>query len=136
MMTLTFCDVAGRYLFNAPVYFTIELTQLFMGLIVFLGLALTTLRRGHVTVDVLVTMLPPRARRLTDLLASICTMGVLALITWQLFDRVITNIEDGLHTTLLYLPVFPVALVMGLGAGAASLIALWNLAVRSGRTSP
>ncbi len=127
MMTLTFCDVAGRYLFNAPLYFTIELTQLFMGMIVFLGLALTTLRRGHVTVDVFVTLLPPSLRRMTDLLGSICTMGVLALIAWRLFDRVATNIDDGLRTQLLHLPVFPFALVMAIGAGAACLIALWNL---------
>lgn len=134
MMTLTFCDVAGRYLFNTPVYFTIELTQIFMGMIVFLGLALTTLRRGHVTVDVMVAMLPRSLQRATDLLANLCATGVLALITWQLFDRAVTNIEDGLYTTLLFLPVFPFALVMGIGAGAACLIALWNLADGSDRS--
>lgn len=131
MMTLTFFDVVGRYLFNSPVFFTIELTQLLMGVIIYLGLALTTLRRGHVTVDVVVALLPPGLRRITELIASLCALGVLGLITWQLFGRAVTNIEDGLRTQLLYLPLFPFALVMALGAGAASLMALWNLADRS-----
>ena len=133
MMTLTFFDVVGRYLFNAPIFFTIELTQLFMGMVIYLGLALTTLRRGHITVDVIVAMLAPRWRRATDLLANLCALGVLVLITWQLLERVADNIGDGLRTQLLYLPVFPFALVMALGAGAASLMALWNLAERTGR---
>jgi TRAP-type C4-dicarboxylate transport system permease small subunit len=136
MMTLTFCDVVGRYFFNAPVFFTIELTQLFMGLIVFLGLALTTLRRGHVTVDVIVAVLPPAAQRVAEMIASVCMLGVLGLLTWLLIDRAATNIADGLRTQLLYLPVFPFALAMAVGAGAACLIALWSLAGRSGRPTP
>jgi TRAP-type C4-dicarboxylate transport system permease small subunit len=128
MMVLTFVDVAGRFALNRPLFFTIELTQLLMGLIVFLGLALTTLRRGHVTVDVVVTLLPPPFRRIADLIANLCAVGVLGLLTWLLLDRVFTNIADGLRTQLLYLPVFPFALVMAVGAGAACLIALWNLA--------
>ncbi len=136
MMTLTFCDVVGRYFLNAPVSFTIELTQLFMGLIVFLGLALTTLRRGHVTVDVIVALLPPAARRVCDVIASLCTLGLFGLLTWLLIDRAATNLADGLYTQLLYLPVFPFALAMALGAGAACLIALWNLAERSSRPAP
>lgn len=128
MMVLTFVDVAGRFALNRPLYFTIELTQLLMGMIVFLGLALTTLRRGHVTVDVAVTLLPPPLQRVADLIANLCALGVLALMTWLLIDRALTNIADGLRTQLLYLPVFPFALVMAVGAGAACLIALWNLA--------
>jgi TRAP-type C4-dicarboxylate transport system permease small subunit len=128
MMIVTFCDVVGRYVFNSPIYFTIEATELAMGIIIFLGLARTTLRRGHITVDVLVGTFPPPMRRLADFIANLCILGVVALLTWLLVDRAMTNISDDLRTQVLYMPVFPFAFIMALGAGATTLIALWNMA--------
>jgi TRAP-type C4-dicarboxylate transport system permease small subunit len=104
-----------------------------MGLIVYLGLALTTLRRGHVSVDVLVAGLPPALKRIADLLAQSCVLAILALITWRLFERAETNFSDGLVTPLLAIEQYPFAFVMALGAAVASLIAVLNLAGRTDR---
>lgn len=57
MMLLTFFNVAGRKLLNSPVVGAVEMTELLMGLIVFLGIAHTTHSRGHVTVDIITSHL-------------------------------------------------------------------------------
>jgi TRAP-type C4-dicarboxylate transport system permease small subunit len=56
VMMITFVDVVGRYFFNAPITFAVELIQLGVGLLVLFGLALTTLERGHIAVDILETV--------------------------------------------------------------------------------
>ena len=50
MMLLTFVDVVGRQLFNAPVLGGNELTRIAMGLLVYIGLPLVCLRREHITI--------------------------------------------------------------------------------------
>ena len=48
---VTFADVIARYAFNRPFSFTVEVTELAMGLIVYFGVGLTTHETGHVAVD-------------------------------------------------------------------------------------
>ena len=75
---MTFCDVVGRYVFNSPFTFTVEFTQLSMGLIVYLGVGLTTHDRGHIVVDVVTLRLPgidalPCMSLVTNVLAVHCS---------------------------------------------------------------
>ena len=50
---VTFCDVIARKVFNSGFTFTVEMTEMSMALIVFLGVGLVTHQRGHIVVDVL-----------------------------------------------------------------------------------
>ncbi len=54
IMLLTFCDVIGRYVFNAPIVGTVEVTELLMGMMVYLGVGMTTHVRGHIRVDIVI----------------------------------------------------------------------------------
>ena len=54
VMVLTFIDVVGRE-FGAPLTFAVEATKHGMGIVVAFGLAITTLRGGHISVDLLST---------------------------------------------------------------------------------
>ena len=49
---VTFCDVIARKVFNRGFTFTVEMTEMAMALIVFLGVGLVTHQRGHIVVDV------------------------------------------------------------------------------------
>jgi TRAP-type C4-dicarboxylate transport system permease small subunit len=53
MMLLTFCDVVGRQVFEAPILGSNELTQIAMGLVVYIGLPLVCIRREHISIGLL-----------------------------------------------------------------------------------
>tara|TARA_Y100000588_G_C13998114_1_gene814441 strand:- start:306 stop:842 length:537 start_codon:yes stop_codon:yes gene_type:complete len=53
MMILTFCDVVGRQVFDAPISGGTELTEIGLGFIVYIGLPLVCLRREHITIGLM-----------------------------------------------------------------------------------
>ena len=132
LMLLTFVDVVGRDLFNSALPFAVELTELGMGLLIFLGLALTTLERGHISVDLISTSVPEIGRTLMAFLAAILGTVFFALVAWQLFVRASSFMRDGLATQVLFLPVYPVAFIMALCAVFVTLICIYQI-VRPGR---
>lgn len=136
VMAITFVDVVGRYFFNAPVTFAVELIQLGMGMLVLFGLAITTLERGHIAVDILDTVVPGWVQRLFASLAALSGLVFIALIAWRLWDRGVLFRGDGLATDVLFLPVWPVVLLMAIAAGVAALIALVQVVMPGVGTRP
>jgi TRAP-type C4-dicarboxylate transport system permease small subunit len=123
LMLLTFGDVIGRYFFNAPITFTVEITELLMGLVILLGLGLTTLRSGHIAVDIVSRTLPKPLLRYQAIFSRTCMVFFLTIITWQLFEQTILTYNDGLYTQVIGIYVYPFAAVMALAAGFSCLIA-------------
>lgn len=125
LMVITFLDVMGRYFFGAALPFTVEVVQLGMGLIVFLGLALTTLDNGHISVDVVSAAVLENIGKLFAIIGALCSILFFALVAWQLWVRAMTFRKDGLTTEILLVKVYPVALVMAIAAGFATLICIY-----------
>lgn len=112
MMLMTFFDVVGRYFLNQPIVGTVDMTELYMGLIVYLGIGAMTLERGHISVDLLVSRLGPRARLVSDLFGQCLCAVLAALICWQLWVIAGERLADGIVTRVWETPVFPVAYAM------------------------
>ncbi len=125
MMVMTFCDVVGRYAFNSPIIGTVEMTEMCMGLLVFLGLAFTTRSGGHIVVDVVTLRLPVRWRRRLEFVAHVASTLIVALISWQLWRIAADTVSDNLLTQVWELPVYPVAYMM---AAASTLVVVPVLA--------
>ena len=123
VMAITFVDVLGRYFFNAPITFAVELIQLGMGLLVLFGLAITTLQRGHIAVDLVENLVPESIGKLLAAIAALYGLAFIGLIAWRLWDRAFKFMDDGLATDILFLPVWPVVLLMALAAGVAAVVA-------------
>ncbi len=124
LMVITFLDVAGRYLFDAPLTYAVELIELSMGLLVSLGLAITTLSKGHIAVDLLSNAVSGTGKRWLARLAGLFGLVVFGVMAWRLWDRALNFKEDGLATQVLFLPVYPVVFVMSVAAFVAALAAL------------
>ena len=62
-MTLTFIDVGGHYIFNSPLPALAEIIAFMMAGLVFCVLPLVCFREGHVTIDLLDGVVPPRLKR-------------------------------------------------------------------------
>jgi TRAP-type C4-dicarboxylate transport system permease small subunit len=124
MAILTFADVIGREIMNAPIVANIEMTELLMGLVVYLGVGFTTHMRGHVRVDILLNILPRRAQAVADAVTlGLCTLFVAAM-SWRLYERAVVKLTKGDQTELWKIPTWPVASVMTVCAALMALVLL------------
>lgn len=85
MMVSTTVDVAGRYLFNRPLYGAFEITEITMGLIVFTALPLAVWRREMIVVGVLSERLSPAARRAIDGLGLALGAVLFGFVAWRMW---------------------------------------------------
>jgi TRAP-type C4-dicarboxylate transport system permease small subunit len=112
MMALTMADVCGRYVLNIPVTGSVELTELLMVAVIFSGIALSTIYRGHVTVDLIAMALSGRMRWLQKKVGdavSLLIVGVLAFVCWGKAAEVA---DYGDKTAVLFIPIAPAAYFM------------------------
>jgi len=84
LMLLTVVNILGRWLFDAPLPGAVELTEIGMVAIVFLGLAYAQVRGDHIRVDLLYEQLGARGRRVLDLFAALVSFATIAGMTWRL----------------------------------------------------
>src|SRR5687768_2195755 len=85
MMAITFFDVIGRYLLNAPVPGAYEITTLLLGAVVYVALPLTTVREEHVTISLLRSLFRGRARRAQLTLLNLFGAAVIGAVAWRLW---------------------------------------------------
>jgi TRAP-type C4-dicarboxylate transport system permease small subunit len=124
MMFMTFVSVVGRITFELPVKGYFELTELFMGLMVIFGVGYTAIKKGHVRVDIISNYASPRVNAILDLFAyGICFL-LFVLISWQGFNNGLDNLDVGLTTSILSIPVFPFNMLLSVGTAILSLVFL------------
>ena len=131
MAAITFVDVVGRELIDRPLPAKRELTEILMVGLVYMGMGLTTWLRGHIRVDIVFLLMPQRMRALFDSATYLIATIFIALMGWQLFERMLTKFEKGDITELWEIPWWPVALVATICTMvmALALLAQWVDAV-------
>lgn len=100
IMVLVVANVLMRYLFNAPIAGTLEVTEGALPIIVFLSLAMTQYEGGHIKVVLLTRALPDGARRAALVFAMLAGAFLFAWATyagWKLTAKSIAigEIERG-----------------------------------------
>lgn len=114
MVLLTCVDVVGRYVLNRPLTGAFELSEMAMGALVFASLPLVTLRRQHVTVDLLDWLLPAGWRVLQDAAASLVAAGCVGVVAWRLWIKAAEMLANGETTAVLKIPMYPLVHAMAL----------------------
>lgn len=132
VMAITVYNVVGRWLFNAPLAGTVELTEVAMVGIVYLGLAHAQQRDSHITVDLLHQRLGRRWRAVLDAVAAAVGAVIVALIAWRLYAYAEVLQAGGRTTASRRIPLYLFAYVAIIGL-VAYLLALATTAVRSSR---
>ena len=132
MTLLTFVDVLGRELLSAPISAKVEVTELVMGLTVFLAIGLTTFLRGHTRVDIVISHLPPRWRAAFDGVTYAVSLIFVAAICWRLAEWAAAQRGKGDLTQIWEIPLWPVTAVMVLCSLVmlAALAIQWTRAIR------
>src|SRR5947208_12655618 len=81
--------------------------QLLLGILIFWGIAATSYRGTHITVDLLYANISPRWQRIMDVFATLVLLFVVSVQTYTLFDKVVATRDSNLQTFDLRLPVWP-----------------------------
>ncbi|MGA7489121.1 MAG: TRAP transporter small permease [Xanthobacteraceae bacterium] len=116
LAVVTFCDVIARYFFNSPFSFTVEITEIAMGVIVYFGVGLVTQDNGHISVDIVTLRLSERRRALLGLVTNVAALGFLAVMVWRLWLRTVVLFDKGDVSPIMLIPRWPTALLMTVGA--------------------
>lgn len=129
LLAWTVVDIVGRTFFNSPMRGTVELTEVAVVVIVYLGLSHAESRDAHITVDLLYVRLGARAQLALRVFAGIVGLVVIGVMTWRLYLFAGQLDAGGYTTGILRLPLYPVALLAVLGATAYGLAVLANTVV-------
>lgn len=132
IMLLTCVDVAGRYVFNAPVPGAFELTEFAMGALIFTGLPLTTLREQHVTVDLMDGLVPRVLRPARDAAVHAVSAVCMAVIAWRLWVKAGQMAAAGDTTAALHIGIAPLVYYMSLQSAVTAGVLLLLVARREG----
>jgi TRAP-type C4-dicarboxylate transport system permease small subunit len=125
-----FVSVLLRKFFNTSIPDSYDFGRLLLGILIFWGIAATSYRGGHITVDLVWTNAGPRMKRFIDVFATLVLLFVVTVQTAMLFDKVRLTYSDNVLTYDLNLPTWPLFAIAWLGdVSAVVLIAMraWRL---------
>ena len=114
MMLLTFVDVIMRYLFNAPIKGSFEISETLMAILIFAGLPLVSRAGEHVTIDSVLRLTSSGVRRIMTLVAQVGCAAALVGMAWLLYLKANRFASAGDVTQSLKLPIAPVVYLMEL----------------------
>ncbi|OGA64123.1 MAG: hypothetical protein A3G81_01655 [Betaproteobacteria bacterium RIFCSPLOWO2_12_FULL_65_14] len=131
MMLLTVADIVLRSFFGTPIRGMLELIELGLVCTIFVALPAVFLRDGHLVVDVIDHMAPAPLVRVLDLAAAVISLGLLAVMTWQMVPLARDMHEFGDVTSDLSIPkiYYWIPVLLGVVASAVStlvFIARWR----------
>jgi TRAP-type C4-dicarboxylate transport system permease small subunit len=106
--------------YNIPDSF--DIGRMLLGILIFWGIAATSYRGGHITVDLVWANVGPKYKRMIDVFATLVLLFVVAVQTWTLFDKVRGTYNDNVLTFDLHMPTWPFFAVAWVGDGAAVLL--------------
>lgn len=138
LMVLTFVDVWGRYIFNAPVPGGFEVTELMMAALIFAGLPLVTAEGEHITVDLADFSMSRRLRGFRDALISLACAAMMGVLSHRMWLKAVEQVDYGDQTAVLHIPVAPVTFFMCATTAFTCVVLAalaWSQAFRSSKSN-
>ena len=132
-----FVSVVLRYVFGTSIPDSYDFGRMLLGILIFWGIAATSYRGTHITVDLIWSALGPKGKRRIDVFATLVLLFVVVAHSWMLLQKVRSTYFDNVLTYDLHLPTWPFfALAWAGDVAAVLLIAVraWNFI--SGRGAP
>jgi TRAP-type transport system small permease protein len=99
-----FATVLAANVFRTNIPDSHRFGELLLGVLIFWGIAATSYRGAHITVDLVWANVGPKAKRAIDVFATIVLLGVVATQTVMLFDKVVLTRSDHILTPDLRAP--------------------------------
>ncbi len=125
-----FIAVLLRNIFNYSIPDSFDIGRMMLGILIFWGIAATSYRGGHITVDLVWANVGPRnTSGWIDVFATLVLLFVVTVQTWTLFDKVHGTYKDNVLTFDMGMPTWPFFAVAWAGDAAAVLL----IAIRTWR---
>jgi TRAP-type transport system small permease protein len=118
----TFVSVLLRYFFAWQIPDSFDFGRLLLGILIFWGIAATSFRGTHITVDLIWSVVAPKWKRYIDVFATLVLLFVISVHTLTLVDKVWSTYREHIETFDLHLPIWPFFLVAWLGDVSAVLV--------------
>jgi TRAP-type C4-dicarboxylate transport system permease small subunit len=117
-----FVAVVLRKFFDTSIPDAYDFGRMLLGILIFWGIAATSYRGGHITVDLVWTAASPRMKRVIDVFATLVLLFVVAVQTAMLFDKVRGTYVDNVLTYDMNIPTWPFYAVAWFGDVCAVLL--------------
>jgi TRAP-type transport system small permease protein len=135
LMVMTFVDVLCRYVFNSPLRWTFELTELALLVLIFAGLPLVSHGDEHVTMDFIDHMISRRARSVLERVVQALCAAVMFFLAWQLWRKAGVIAGYGDATDVLRIAVAPFVYFMSAMLGLTGVVHAFKVFVLGSRRS-
>lgn len=128
MLVAIVADVTRRSLAGQSVEGVVELGEVMMVAIVFLGLGFAETRGAHVSMTLLVRKLPSRTAAIVNGLGLLLVVVVVGWMVWVTADRALASFEvKEYRFGLVRVPVWPARIAIAVGLAAYFLELLFRL---------
>jgi len=117
-----FLAVILRNTLNYAIPDSFDIGRMLLGILIFWGIAATSYRGGHITVDLIWANVGPKYQRWIDVFATLVLLFVVTVQTYTLFDKVADTRASHIVTMDLQVPVWPFFLVSWIGDVSAVLL--------------
>jgi len=117
-----FVAVLLRNLFSYSIPDSFDIGRMLLGILIFWGIAATSYRGTHITVDLIWGNVGPKYQRVIDVFATLVLLFVVSVQTWTLFDKVRGTYQDHVATFDLHMPTWPFFAVAWIGDVSAVLL--------------
>jgi len=118
----TFTAVFMRKFFAVTIPDYYNFGQFLLGILIFWGIAATSYRGTHITVDLVWANVGPKYQRVIDVFATLVLLFVVSVQTWTLFDKVRGTYNDNVLTFDLHMPAWPFFAIAWIGDVSAVLL--------------
>jgi TRAP-type C4-dicarboxylate transport system permease small subunit len=118
----TFVAIFMRKFFAVTIPDYYDFGRLLLGILIFWGIAATSYRGTHITVDLVWASVRPRFQRWIDVFATSVLLFVVTAQTITLFDKVLATYRDNILTYDLRLPNWPFFAIAWIGDVSAVLL--------------
>lgn len=125
MMVLTFADVIGRKFLDNSLPGAVELTEIFMVLMIYFALPLASIASEHIVFDLLDRVLPAALLRWQKTLSHGLTAVVFFGAAWVVMQRAARSMEYGDMTATLEISLWPVHYMVAVMLSVTALAHTW-----------
>jgi TRAP-type C4-dicarboxylate transport system permease small subunit len=127
MGLLTTVDVIGRYVFHKPIKGNIDIQELMMVVIIFLGVGYCTLKERNASADVVLSRLARHTRAILGVITWFLCTAIYGLISWQITKWGLSEISSPTRASyLLAIKQWPYISVAALGCITVCVASLAN----------
>lgn len=112
MMLLGSANIILR-LFHRPIFGIVDVISLLGAIVIFFAWAYTEVQKGHISIGLVVSRFPQRSQAIIDSITCFLSVGICALLVWQLGVYGMRLWHTGETSPTLELRYFPIVLGAG-----------------------